>query len=265
MRETLDFVKADAAFLRGDHKAAFDAYFHGATALKLPRAAFNVAFMYQHGFYVPRIERFALDYYAAAQYLEGGVAQFNLALMHLRGQGTDVDFYRAAEYMKRSAAEGCVDAQMYLGVAYTTGCMFDPMDIDCISMIPFRRVIRRKEGTLLFDQSFDPAQDEARFSVLEADEYDAAELFEQASRHKDTTYIEAQVGAATLLFGQALIEGLGGEYDPRRGYRLIMRAALEHNSGEAAAYLAAHSMEALSYGVDASSVRYLLPGSDETE
>ena len=259
MRETLDFVKADAAFLRGDHKAAFDAYFHGATALKLPRAAFNVAFMYQHGFYVPRIPRFALDYYAAAQYLEGGVAQFNLALMYLRGQGTDVDFYRAAEYMRKSAAEGCVDAQIYLGVAYTTGCMFDPLDIDCISMIPFRRVIRQNEGTLLYDRGFDPALDARRFEVLEANEYDAAELFEQATHQKDTTYIEAQVGAANLLFGQALIEGLGAQYNPRRGWRLIERAAIEHGSREAAAYLTVHANDALSYGVDAARVKYLLP------
>ena len=265
MGERIDFLKADVAFLRGDYKEAFEAYFQGATAQHLPRAAFNVAFLYQHGFYVPRIERFALEYYRAATLLDGGVAQFNLALMYLRGQGTDVDFYRAAEYMRQSAAKGCVDAQMYLGVAYTTGCMFDPLDIDCISMIPFRRLLRRKEGVLLHGEQFDPSLDARRFEVLEANEYDAAEMFEQASRHKDTTYIEEQAGAAKLVFGQALIEGLGQEYDPQRGYRLIMRAALEHNSGEAAAYLAAHSMEALSYGVDASSVRYLLPSSDETE
>ena len=156
-----------------------------------------------------------------------------------------------------------MDAQIYLGVAYTTGCMFDPLDIDCISMIPFRRVIRQNEGTLLYDRGFDPALDARRFEVLEANEYDAADMLEQASRHKDTTYVEAQAGAATLLFGQALIEGLGGEYDPRRGWRLVKRAAIEHGSREAAAYLTAHAQVALSYGVDAAGVKYLLPEEQE--
>ena len=64
------------------------------------------------------------------------------------------------------------------------------------------------------------------------------------------TYIEEQLGNANLLLGQALIEGLGDEYDPAKGFRMIKRAAIRHGSKDAAAYLAANYERALAYGVD---------------
>ncbi len=245
-----DFVHADAMFLRGEHRAAFEEYFYAATALHEPRAAFDVAFLYQMGYGVPRNFKMARDFYQAALILDGGVAAFNLAMMDLRGLGGAVDFEGAARWMKRAAAEDCIDAQTYLGLAYTLGCLFDPLEIECISMIPYRRLISRSTGRLLYAQEFDPTADARRYEVLEADGEAAVEMFRRASRHKDDTYIEKQLGDAHFMLGQALIEGLGDEYDPAKGFRLIKRAALRHGSEEAAGYLAAHREKALAYGVD---------------
>ena len=249
-KDGFDFVHADALFLRGEHRAAFDAYFYAATTLHLPRAAFDVAFLYHMGYGVPKNDYMAREFYKAALYLDGGVAAFNLALLYLRGQGGEVDFDQAFSMMQRAAAQDCIDAQLYLGLAYTMGCLFDPIETECISMIPYRRIISRSRGILLVGNNFDPTADERRYEVVEADAEDAAQMFRRATRHKDDTYIESQLGNANLLLGQALIEGLGDEYDPAKGFRLIKRAAIRHRSQEAAAYLAANWDKALSYGVD---------------
>lgn len=58
--------------------------------------------------------------------------------------------------------------------------------------------------------------------------------------------------------GQAYIEGLGSEYDPDRGYRLIEEAAIRHGSVEAANYLLQNKDAAKVYGVNAARVVYLL-------
>ena len=195
-----DCVHADAEFLKGNYKEAFGLYFKGANEFGSSRAAFDLAYMYHRGIHVPKNYDMAHDYYIYASMLEGGAPYFNIAVMCLRGQGRNVDFKKAVEYMKRADAMGCVDAQIYLGTAYTVGYVFDPIEIECISMIPFYRVIKR----------------------------DVSELF----------------------LGQALIEGVGREYSPEKGYRMIERAALEDGSHEAAAYLVAHNDEAKSFGID---------------
>ena len=179
--DAFDFVHADALFLRGEHRAAFEQYFYAATALHEPRAAFDVAFLYLMGYGVPRNEKMARDFYTASLCLEGGVAAFNLALMNLRGLGGAVDFDAAARWMKRSAAEDCVDAQLYLGLAYTMGCLFDPLEIECISMIPYRRVISRSTGKLLYTRDFAHEADARRYEALEADGEDAVQMLRKAA------------------------------------------------------------------------------------
>ena len=82
-------------------------------------------------------------------------------------------------------------------------------------------------------------------------------MFELAARQKDDTYISPQIGAGKLALGQALIEGFGMDYDPRRGYRLLERAALENGSREALAYLAAHREEARLYGLRSAEIARL--------
>lgn len=250
---------ANGLFLRGHYRQAFEEYFRGAVDEREPIAAFNLAFMYHQGISVPRNYMMARKFYVAASGLEGGEAQFNLALMYLRGQGDEPDAAKAAEYMKTAAARGCVNAQLYLGAAYTMGYMFDPVDIQCISLIPFYRVIERRRPELYLGGGGGDARiEDQRYEVLEADEQYAVEMLEAAAAHKDTTYINRQVGVAKQALGQAYIEGLGSEYDPDRGYRLIEEAAIRHGSVEAATYLLQNKDAAKVYGVNAARVVYLL-------
>ena len=251
--------RANANFLKGRYRDAFEEYFYGAVDKREPIAAFNLAFMYHQGISVPRNYMMAHRFFVAASGLEGGEAQFNLALMYLRGQGVEPDAKRAAEYMKASAACECINAQLYLAAAYTMGYMFDPVDIECISLIPFYRIIERKQSRLyLSGAGGDARLEDGRYEVLEADEQYAVELLRAAAGHKDTTYIDEQVGVAKMTLGQAYIEGFGDEYDPGKGYKLIEAAAIRHGSQEAATYLLQNKDTAKVYGVNAARVTYLI-------
>jgi TPR repeat protein len=260
--EVFDNITADALFLQGKHKEAFERYFYGATGLHDSRAAFDVAYMYHRGFHVPTNYPLARKFYRAAAALEGGAALFNLALMEIRGLGAPPDLRAAARHMEEAAAIDCIDAQLYLGTAYTLGCVFDPLNIECLSMIPFYRVISRTEQRLLWNGTGDPTLEDERYSVIEADEQAAVEMFERATRHRDDTYVSPQIGAARVAVGQALIEGFGMEYDPRRGYQLLERAALENGSREAAAFLVAHQQEARVWGIPERRLAMLSQGED---
>lgn len=260
---TFDFSRANACFLRGDYKTAFSMYLNAAVQAHDAEAAFNVAYMYYHGLFVPQSYSLARRYYMAAQMLDGGAAQFNLALMYLRGQGGAADYHEAARYMKISAASGCVNAQLYLGVAYTIGCMFDPQEIECLSLIPYYRVVERDAQLLL---AGDVMQlDDARFEVLEPDEQYATEMFAAAAAHKDTTYISEQVGAGQELLGHALIEGLGTTYDLEAGYKMMERAVEENGSVGAAMFLRQNKEKAQIYGVDTEKGRVLLQETGDEE
>ena len=263
--EIFDNITADALFLQGKHREAFERYFHGATELHDERAAFDLAYMYHRGFYVPTNYAMARRFYHAASAMEGGAPLFNLALMEIRGLGAPPDLKAAVRHMEEAAALNSPDAQLYLGSAYTLGCVFDPLNIECLSMIPFYRVIPRAEQALLTGAGSDPQLEDMRFSIIEADEYAATEMFERATRHKDDTYISPQIGAARTALGQALIEGFGMEYSPQKGYRLLARAAIENGSREAAAYLLAHREEAQIYGVAAGKLHALAAESENKE
>ena len=182
--ETFDNITADALFLQGRHEEAFARYFHGATVLHDARAAFDVAYMYHRGIYVPRNYIAARKFYHAASAMENGAALFNLALMEIRGLGGTPDLRAAIRRMEEAAALDCIDAQLYLGTAYTLGCVFDPMNIECLSMIPFYRVIPRTEYQFLTGGGNDPRLEDERFSIIEADEVDATEMFARAARHR---------------------------------------------------------------------------------
>lgn len=260
--EIFDNITADALFLQGKHREAFERYFHGATELRDERAAFDLAYMYHRGFYVPRNYAMARKFYHAASAMEGGAPLFNLALMEIRGQGEAPDLKSALRHMEEASALDCPDAQLYLGTAYTLGCVFDPLNIECLSMIPFYRVIPRAEQALLWSGEYDATLEDERFSVIEADEQKATEMFTRAASHKDDTYISPQIGSARLALGQALIEGFGMEYDPRRGYQLLEKAALENGSREAAAFLTAHREEARIWGIAERKLAMLTQGEE---
>ncbi len=257
MKELFDNVSADACFLRGEYDKAFEMYFRGATVWHDSRAAFDVAFMYYFGLHVPKNDFMARDFYFAASAMDGGAALFNLALMDIRGQGAAADLDLAVRRMKQAAVNGCVDAQLYLGTAYTVGCVFDPLNIECLSLIPFYRVKPGSERRLLFGQGNDEAMEQHRFSVIEADELAAMEMFTLAAEQEECTYIDDQIGHARTMVGRALVEGFGAEYDPAKGYRMLEQAALENRSREAAAILAAEGEKARAYGIAPQTLKYL--------
>ncbi len=250
MDRSFDITHADALFLKGDYSAAFQSYFRGATEYRESRAACNLAYMYYQGLHVPRNHYMARKFYCSAARLEGGAALFNLALMELRGQGGEHDLAEAIRHMKQAAALDCIDARLYLGTAYTLGQAFDPVNIECICMIPYPHIIPRAPQALLYGVQTDQAPEDARIAAIEADETAAVEMFALAAAQTDDTYHSAQIGDARLLLGQALIEGFGADYDPKAGYRLLELAACENDSQAAAALLDAHKPAAQAYGVE---------------
>lgn len=257
-------IKADAAFLRGDHESAFWGYFEGAVDFGDARSAFNLAFMYHQGFHTPRNYVWARKYYHLASYHFGGEAKFNLALMHMRGQGGDTDHRAAFDLMRASAAEGCVHAQMYLGVAYTLGCIFDPVETECISLIPFPRVIKRDPSALLLTgASHDPALEDQRFEIIEADGAEAVEMFRMAAEQEDDTYAEREIGQAKFELGRAIAEGMGTEYDPQKGFKLMETAALTHECKDALHYLHKNAPAAKVYGINTGRIARLLGEAEE--
>ena len=102
--EVFDNITADALFLQGRYKEAFERYFRGATELRDERAAFDLAYMYQRGIYVPTNYPLARKFYHAASAMEGGAPLFNLALMEIRGLGAPANLKAAHRHMEEAAA-----------------------------------------------------------------------------------------------------------------------------------------------------------------
>ena len=246
-------------FLIGKHKDAFDAYLEIVKATSDAIAASNVGYMYHRGIAVVRNYEKALAYYNAAREEDGGASYFNMALMYLRGQGVAVDFKKAIGMMKRSADLGCADAKLYLGLAYILGYAYDPVAIECISLIPFYRVIYRDASMPLIEGSGDdPLLEDKRYEAIEADGDDAVKMYgELVSEHYDDPYAEKQCGAAQFMLGKAYIEGLGNAYNPKLGYQKIYRAAIYYESAEAAQYLLANADAARTYKIDVDRVEML--------
>lgn len=247
-------VHADALFLRGRYKEAFHEYHRGATLSHDPRAAFNLAYMYHRGIYLLRDFEKARRYYTFASHMDGGEAEFNLALMMMRGEGDVPDFRAAVAWMKKSAADGCIEAEMYLGNAYTLGYVFDPADIECLSMIPFHRIIKKKTANVFLPgDGFDQRIEDARWEVIEADENDAFTMFRAAASHSETDefseYIGEMSATAKFMLGRCIAEGYGSEYNPAEGFRQILKAAGKSGSREAAQYLIEKREEAAAYGI----------------
>ena len=252
-------IHANCLFLRGRHKEAFDAYMEIVKANPDAIAASNIGYMYHRGIAVVRDYQKALAFYNAAKDEDGGASYFNMALMYMRGHGVDVDFKKAIDLMKRSSEQGCADAKLYLGLAYILGYVYDPVEIECVSMIPFYRVIYRDESIPLLDgNGYDPALEDKRYEAIKASGEDAMEMYRKLlSEHCDDPYSEKQCGAAQLMLGKAYIEGLGNTYNPKLGYEKIYRAAIYYDSSEAAQYLLANADIARKYKIDVNRIELL--------
>lgn len=225
---------ADVAFMEGDFETAANMYLEGARegdAL----ASFNYGYCLLRGMGAPYDPKEAKSFFAFARDLEGGEACYNIAMLYLHGEGVAKDYVRAYEYMKISAEQGCIEAQLYLGMAYTSGCMFEP-DITAISMIPCHTPEYRDDRFLLDGDIEDLERDEAlRYSAIKQDARSAFEWFQTAARHS-TAYVEDLVAKGKYLYARCYVDGLGTDFDRDKSVRLML-AAQKSGSAEATAYI----------------------------
>ena len=211
-------LKADVAFMNGEYESAADMYYEGARegdAL----ASFNYAYCLQHGLGREYNPTEAKSYYAFARDMEGGEALYNLAMLYLHGEGVPQNFALALKYMKMSAENKCIEAELYMGMASTLGCMFEP-DVIGISMIPYHKPEYRDLTTpLLSGYVPDFDEEDMRFSVIKADAKEAFLWFQAAARH-DPTYARELVAKGKYLYAKCYIDGLGTDFDRTREHVL---------------------------------------------
>jgi TPR repeat protein len=161
-------------------------------------------------------------------------------MLYLHGEGVLKDYVKAYEYMKISAEQGCIEAQLYLGMAYTSGCMFEP-DIVRISLIPCHTPIYRDDTMLLDGEVVDFELDEAlRYSAIRQDARQAFEWFQTASRHS-TDYVEDLVAKGKFLYARCYVDGLGTDFDRDKSVRLMFLAQ-KSGSVEATQYIAENGL-----------------------
>ena len=225
---------ADVKFLEGDFESAAQMYLDGARegdAL----ASFNYGYMLLRGLGVPYNPTEAKSFFAFARDLEGGEACYNIAMLYLHGEGVPKDYVKSYEFMKISATQGCIEAQLYLGMAYTSGCMFEP-DIVRICMIPFHKPEMRCDDFLLDGDVEDFERDEdLRYSAIKQDARRAFDWFQIAARH-NPAYVEDLVAKGKYLYARCYVDGLGTDFDRDKSVRLMF-AAEKSGSAEATAYI----------------------------
>jgi TPR repeat protein len=226
---------ADVEYMQGNYESAAAMYLEGARDGD-SLASFNYGWCLWKGIGVSYDPAEAKSFFAFARDMEGGEACYNIAMLYLRGEGVPKDYNKCAEYMKISAEQGCIEAQLYLGMAYTSGCMFEP-DIVGISMIPSHKSEYRCDDFLLEGEVEDFEEDEARrYSAIKQDARCAFEWFQAAARH-DTAYVEELVAKGKYLYARCYVDGLGTDFDREKSIRLML-AAKKSGSAEAVAYIA---------------------------
>ena len=264
MENDYKLYRANAAFLDGRYGDAIAEYQRG-TQAEDAYAAVNLAYMYGEGVGVPRDLHTAASLYQSAIYLDEGVAAFNLALYYMRGLGVPTDLKKALSFMEKSAAQGCIDAQLYLGLAYLLGCVYDPVHIRGIHYIPTYHVVYNQAEALLEGAVSDPALEDARWEIMSPDPARSAYMYKKGVQEHDADEFARQVGDARYMLGQSMIEGVAGAPRPRAGYRHIEAAALYSGSKEARQFLCENAELAEHYGVDMMRVRGLLGGKTDEQ
>ncbi len=215
-------LSADVKFLRGEYSTAAKMYLEGARegdAL----AAFNYGYCLWRGLGVAHDPYEAKSFFSFARDAGEGEASYNLAMLYLHGEGVTRDYKRAYEYMRRSAEDGCLEALLYLGMAYTAGCMFEP-DVVGISMIPYHKPEYLSDIPMIEGEIPDFEEDEAaRYAAVRQDARAAFECFRTASRH-DPTYVSDLVAKGKYLYARCYVDGLGTDFDRERSARLMLLA-----------------------------------------
>lgn len=228
-------LKADVKFLEGDYECAARMYLEGARDGDAV-ASFNYAYCLWRGYGVERDPLEAKSFFAFARDMDGGEACYNIAMLYLHGEGAPKNYVKAYEYMRISAECGCLEAQLYLGMAYTSGCMFEP-DVIGICMIPAHKPEYRNYSEMIEGFIPDFEEDEAlRYSAVKQDARRAFEWFRTAARH-DPTYVEELVAKGKYLYARCYVDGLGTDFDRDKSIRLMLLAG-KSGSKEAIQYIA---------------------------
>lgn len=223
-------------FLSGDQKGAAEMFLEAAKEGDA-EAAFDYAFCLQNGYGVETDLSGAKTFYGFARDLPGGDACYNLAMLYMHGAGVKKDHKRAFYYMTDAADLGCVEAQLYLGMAYTTGTVFEP-DIVGISRIPTHTpVFRSASGLLGGECAFDEADEEERSTVILADQRQAFSWFRTAALCPDSTYVEELVAKAQYLFAKCYLDGMGTDFNVEKATKIMLIAG-RNGSEEALSFLA---------------------------
>ena len=227
-------LSADVKFLRGEYGSAAKMYLEGAREGD-GLAAFNYGYCLWRGLGVNYDPYEAKSFFTFARDVCDGEASYNLAMLYLHGEGVARDYKRAYEHMKHSAEDGCLEALLYLGMAYTAGCMFEP-DVVGISMIPYHKPEYLSDIPMIEGEVPDFEEDEAaRYAAVRQDARSAFECFQRASRH-DPTYVADLVAKGKYLYARCYVDGLGTDFDRDKSARLMLLAEAA-GSGEAAQYV----------------------------
>lgn len=242
-----DQAKANMLFIRGEREAAAQMYRQGAEDGDA-RAAFCYGYCLYYGFGVGMDRKEAKSFFSFARDMEGGEAAYNLGMMYLHGDGVPKDYRRAFQYIRMSAEAGCIEGQLYLGMAHTTGCMFEP-DVVFISMIPYHRPEYRTGDDRLLtgdlsEQELE-ADEAARFSVVQADGREAFEWFRAAALH-DPAYVDDLVAKGKYLYAKCYLDGMGTDPDIKRASVLMLMAG-RAGSADAIAFLEANGVTVSKY------------------
>ncbi len=224
---------AKVLFLDKEYERAAQMFYEGATEGNA-EAAFNYAYCLMNGYGVEPDPSLAKSFYVFASHTVGEAA-YNLSVMYLRGTGVKRNYKKCFEYMKDAAELGVIEAQLYLGVAYTLGSLFEP-DVVSISLLPYHTP--EYSATVAYIEGDVPdyeEDEEARIAAVRQDPHSAFMWFRSAAKHSPD-YVEDLSGKGKYLYARCFIDGLGVDFNRDRGNALMLLAATD-GSEEAMAYL----------------------------
>lgn len=228
-----DLNTAKVLFLDREYERAAEMFYEGASEGNA-EAAFNYAYCLMNGYGVERDPSLAKTFYTFASGSVGEAA-YNLAVMYLHGNGVKRNYRKTFEYMQDAAELGVIEAQLYLGVAFTLGSLFEP-DIVSISLIPYHTPEYNSPGMYIEGEVPDyEADEQARISAIRHDPISAFCWFKCAAKHSPD-YVEELSGKGKYLYARCFIDGLGTDFNRDRGNALMLLAAKD-GSPEAQAYL----------------------------
>lgn len=232
---------ADLKFLNGELTLAAEMYHEGAREGD-SYAAFSYGYCLMTGQGVRQDLAEAKSFFGFSKESDEGESYYNIAMIYLEGgAGVPKDYLKARLNLEASAARGCLEAKLYLGMAYTSGCMFTP-EVVRITMIPthipeYRREMYYLEGDI---EDFERDEDE-RYKAIRQDASLAFSYFQDASRHKYSPFLSDLIAKGKFLYARCFVDGLGTDFDRDKSVRLMFLAE-RAGSEEAKIYIAENGL-----------------------